>query len=68
MKKKLTRYKIPVTYQCCGTLYVESDTLENAVQTVLDNRFDMDPPENSEYVEGSMDLTYTDLTFLKTIQ
>jgi hypothetical protein len=51
MKKK---FIIPVVWQMMGTLTIEADSLEDAIENTLDDSTPL--PTNGSYVEGSFDV------------
>jgi hypothetical protein len=51
MKKK---FIIPVVWQMMGTITIEADSLEDAIENTLDDSTPL--PTNGSYVEGSFDV------------
>ena len=52
--KNMKTWKIPVTWEMCGIVEVEANTLEEAMELALDN--DVELPEG-DYVDDSFDLS-----------
>ena len=51
MKKK---FIIPVVWQMMGTITIEADSLEDAIENTLDDSTPL--PTNGSYVEGSFEV------------
>ncbi len=47
-------YKIPVVWQMMGTVEVQAESLDDAVEKVLDTSVPL--PEDGEYIEGSFEV------------
>lgn len=47
-------YKIPVVWQMMGTVEVQAESLDDAVDKVLDT--DVPLPEDGEYIEASFEV------------
>lgn len=54
-------WKIPVTWTECGTVSVEADTLEKAMEIAKDDDDVIPIPDNGTYVDGSWTLSTTDI-------
>ena len=62
----MAKFKIPVTWEVCGVVEVESETLEDAVRYFEENSDNIPLPSDSEYVDGSFGLSCNDIDFIKT--
>ena len=58
-------FKMPVTWEVCGFVDVEADSLEEAIDKFEENCDNYELPENGEYVDGSFGLTDNDPEFIK---
>ena len=56
--------KIPVTWEVCGYVYVEADTIEEALEKFDETCDDMPLPEG-DYVDGSFQVTSRDDEYIK---
>lgn len=56
----MKKWIIPVTWEVCGEIEVETDTLEEAMDAVRMNPDDYSLPKESEYVDGSFALSMDD--------
>ncbi len=56
----MKRWKIPVTWEVCGYVYVEADTLEEAMEQARDDEGVIPLPTESDYVDGSWRVTEED--------
>lgn len=54
------KWKIPVTWEVCGEIEVEADTLGEAMDEARINSDAYPLPEESEYVDGSFALSMDD--------
>ena len=61
MKKR----KIPVTWEVCGYVYVDADTLVEAMETARDDEGVIPLPTESDYVDGSWRLSETEENFVR---
>lgn len=62
MEKQL----IAVTWEVCGYIEVEADTIEDAMQMVSENPDDYDlPHDGGDYVDGSFRLSTDDVEEMK---
>ena len=62
------KIKLPVTWEVCGMIEIEADSIEDAVA-----KFDKDIdyiglPPNGEYVDGSFDLSDREIEYLELFQ
>ena len=51
------KVKLPVTWEVCGMVEVEADSVAEAMDVFRETRDDIDLPCDWEYVDGSFDLT-----------
>ena len=58
-------WKIPVTWSVCSTVEVEADTLEEAMEIAEDKNGDIPLPVFPDYVDGSWELSETDVEFVR---
>ena len=49
----MKNWKIPVTWEVCGYVYVNTDTLKEAMETARDDEGVIPLPTESDYVDGS---------------
>ena len=56
----MKKWKIPVTWEVCGYVYVDADTLVEAMETARDDEGVIPLPTESDYVDGSWRLSETD--------
>ena len=61
----MKKWKIPVTWEVCGYVYVDADTLVEAMETARDNEGVIPLPTESDYVDGSWRLSETDENFVR---
>ena len=61
----MKKWKIPVTWEVCGYVYVDADTLEEAMETARDDEGVIPLPTESDYVDGSWRLSETDENFVR---
>lgn len=59
-------FRLPVTWEVCGFVNVEAESLEEAVQDFNENIDEYELPD-SEYVDGSFRLTEDNIEVLKLI-
>lgn len=53
----MKKWKIPVTWEVCGYVYVDADTLVEAMETARDDEGVIPLPTESDYVDGSWRLS-----------
>lgn len=58
---------LPVTYSYCGTVTVEADSIEDAINFFNENCDEIDLPANAEYVSGSFELCSDDVEWIEFI-
>lgn len=61
----MKKWKIPVTWEVCGYVYVDADTLVEAMETARDDEGVIPLPSESDYVDGSWRLSETDENFVR---
>ena len=61
----MKKWKIPVTWEVCGYVYVDADTLVEAMETARDDEGVFPLPTESDYVDGSWRLSETDENFVR---
>lgn len=55
----MKKYKLPVTWEMCGYVEVEANTIEEAMKTFDETSDDIPLPNDGEYVDSSFRLTST---------
>lgn len=53
----MKKQRVAVTWQMCGYIEVEADSLEEAMDKVNDDPDDYELPYDSDYVDGSFELS-----------
>lgn len=61
----MKKWKIPVTWEVCGYVYVDADTLVEAMEKARDDEGVIPLPTESDYVDGSWRLSETDENFVR---
>lgn len=61
----MKEWRIPVCWQMMGTVKVEADTLENAIQIAWDDAGVIPIPDNGEYLEGTWEVDCFDVDYLR---
>ena len=61
----MKKWKIPVTWEVCGYVYVDADTLVEAMETARDDEGVIPLPTESDSVDGSWRLSETDENFVR---
>ena len=61
----MKKWKIPVTWEVCGYVYVDAETLVEAMETARDDEGVIPLPTESDYVDGSWRLSETDENFVR---
>ena len=61
------KVKLPVTYEVCGIIEVEADSVESAVKLFEETSDDIPLPYNAEYVDGSFRLSCSDIDDIKDL-
>lgn len=60
-------WKIPVTWEVCGEVDIEANSLEEAVEIFKEKMDEMPLPSESYYVDGSFRLTSENLEELRSM-
>ena len=60
-------WKIPVTWEVYGTVWVEADTLEEAIDIAKDDDGVIPLPDNSDYVDGSWRVTDENVEVVRSL-
>lgn len=55
--EELPKWKIPVTWQMCGFVYIDALTLEEAMEIAKDEDGQIPLPIDGNYVDGSWELS-----------
>ena len=63
----MKNWKIPVTWDVCGYVYIDADTLEEAMETARDDEGIIPLPTESDYVDGSWRLSETDKEIVREL-
>ena len=64
----MSKQRIAVTWQMCGYIEVEADSIEEAMDDVMNNPDDYNlPDDGGDYVDGSFELTTNDVEEMKAI-
>lgn len=63
----MSKQRIAVTWEMCGYIEVEADSVEEAMNKVMENPDDFSLPINHEYVDGSFWVSTEDVDEMKTI-
>lgn len=61
------KQRIAVVWEKAGYVDVEADSVEESMQKVSDHPDDYDPPDDSNYVDGSFRLQTEDVDEMKEI-
>ena len=61
----MKKWKIPVTWEVCGYVYVDADTLVEAMETARDDEGVIPLPSESDYVDGSWRLSESNEDFVR---
>ena len=62
----MATWKIPVSWEMCGVVKIEAETLEEAMEIARDDD-GVIPLPDGEYVDGSWRLADTDTEFIREI-
>lgn len=60
------KIKLPVTWQVCGTIEVEADSIDDAIENFDPHNEEL--PDDPSYVDGSFELSFNDVEAIKLIQ
>lgn len=58
-------WKIPVCWTMMGTVCIEADTLEEAIELARDDAGVIPIPDNGNFLDGSWEVDCTDVDFLR---
>lgn len=58
-------WRIPVTFEMCGCVFVEAPSLAEAMQIVREDENDIPLPDRQEYVDGSFGLSSDDEEYVR---
>jgi hypothetical protein len=61
------KIKLPVTWQVCGWIEVEADSLEEAIDNFNPNEHELPKNDEASYVDGSFELTDSDPDNIKAM-
>lgn len=59
----MKEWKIPIVWQECGIVYVEANTIEEAIEMATGS--DIQLPDFGDYVEGSCKCYYDDIELVR---
>lgn len=59
--------KIAVTWEMCGYIDIEADTMESAMEKFNRDCDHIELPSNGEYIDGSFQLNSTDVEIMKIL-
>jgi hypothetical protein len=62
------KIKLPVTWQVCGTVEVEADSIEDAIESFQMDHDYIKLPDDGDYVDGSFELSTDDEECVKEMQ
>lgn len=60
----MKKWNIPVTWEMCGIVQIEADTLEEAMD-IAKNDANVPLPEDKNYVDGSFDLSLLEEEYIR---
>ncbi|HHX71169.1 MAG TPA: hypothetical protein GX708_24380 [Gallicola sp.] len=63
----MKKFKVGTSYRVWGTVEVEAETLEQAIEYAKNHKEYIELPINPEYIEGSFEID-DDLEFAKSFQ
>ena len=63
----MAKFKVGVTYRVWGTVDVEADTLEQAIEYAKNHKNNIELPVNTEYIEDSFEID-DDVEIMKSYQ
>lgn len=63
--EKLPKWKIPVTWQVCGFVYIDACSLEEAMEIAKDEDGQIPLPIDGDYVDGSWVLSETNPDYVR---
>ena len=59
--------KVAVTWEMCGYVDIDAETMEEAMEKFNEESEDIEIPRNGEYVDGSFQLTSDDVEEMKAM-
>lgn len=59
--------KVAATWQMCGYVDIDADTMEEAMEIFRENSDDIPLPKDAEYVDGSFVLSSEDVDEMKAM-
>ena len=59
------KIKLPVTWEVCGMIEVEAESIEDAIKFFANNSDRISLPYDSDYVDGSLDLSCHEPEFIE---
>lgn len=62
------KFMLPVTWEVCGSAEVDAESIEEAVAYFNENSDHIKLPAHSEYVDGSFELSCSELEYLQAFQ
>lgn len=62
----MKNWKIPVSWEMCGIVTVEAETLEAAMDIARDESSDIPLPDDSNYVDGSWSLSMEEVDEIRS--
>ena len=60
-------WRIPVTWEVCSTIWIEADTLEEAMEIAKDEAEEIPLPDDGNYVDGSWPLSDEDIESVREL-
>lgn len=64
----MAKFYLPVTWEVCGIVEIEAETLEDAVKYFDENTTQIDTPSEEYYVDGSFRLSSDDIEDLRFME
>ena len=64
----MAKFKLPVTWEMCGTVEVEAESLEAAVDYFNENSDNIPLPKECHYVNASFALSCNEIDYLELFQ
>lgn len=62
------KIKLPVTWEVCGIIEVEANSIEEAIDYFDENCDHIKLPKDFEYVDGSFNLSDSEIEFIELYQ
>lgn len=60
-------WRIPVTWEVCSTIWIEANTIEEAMEIARDEAGEIPLPDDGNYVDGSWSLSYDDMESVRSL-